>query len=522
MLLAHSAVDCNGTRLLLSTRETRQPRGVYLLPTVCQPDMSISPQARGVRGTIRLARLLDFAMDQANDGIAIMKFTGNPDTPIRIVYANRSIERISGFSRDELLDPTNPFLRAQPQNRERYDALLAQVRDGKQVRFEIELTGKDRSTWAEIRWSPLRYSDEDVTHYVAVLRDITAQEQLNQFESVLSRTSDFVLTTDAVRPSEGGPTISYANQAFSSLVGLTHERVVGARLAAFFSPTNRARVLNEIAGKLERHQDISHELRLHRAGDGHPWVELSGHTVRDEHGSVKSWVFIGKDISVRKQGYVQTAQLMRALDLADEPIAIYDIVGPLDLKLQHTNECAARLGEPLLEKLLRDPSQRERIESLWPSLRAGTIVRILVQVAEEDTSRWVTLVLQPIKAAHAFGSLVVIEHSVAPAMRDSDNKMQTMLALAREILSYLTRAARREAVVEVLRKEWGAAACIRRTQQTAGVVLRPHEGTGEAVVPPGVLFAHEAAVQLSWPEVLVPQRLTALRVFLEALARPEY
>lgn len=460
-------------------------------------------------------------MDQANDGIAIMKFTGKADTPIRIVYANKAIERISGFTRDELLDPTNPFLRAQPQNRERYDAFLAQVRDGKQVRFEIELTGKDRSTWAEIRWSPLRYSDEDVTHYVAVLRDITAEEQLGQFQSVLSRTSDFVLTTDAARPSEGGPTISYANPAFSSLVGLTHERVVGARLATFFSPTNRPRVVNEIVAKLDRHQDISHELRLYRAGDGHPWVELSGHTVRDEHGRVKSWVFIGKDISVRKQGYVQTAQLMRALDLADEPIAIYDVVGPLDLHLQHVNQCAAKVGEPLLEKLLRDPSQRERIESIWPSLRSGTIVRVLVQVDEEDTTRWVTLVLQPIKGAHTIDSLVAIEHYVTSAMRDSDNKVQAMLALAHEILSYLTRATRREAVVEVLRKEWGAATCIRRTQQTAGVVLRPHERTGEAVVPPGVLFAHEAALQFSWAEVLVPQRLTALRVFLEALARPE-
>lgn len=483
--------------------------------------MGTKPLALGVRGTIRLARLLDFAMDQANDGIAIMKFTGNPDTPIRIVYANRSIERISGFSRDELLDPTNPFLRAQPQNRERYDALLQQVRSGKQVRFEIELTGKGRSTWAEIRWSPLRYSDDEVTHYVAVLRDITAEEQLNQFQSVISRTSDFVLTTDAVRASEGGPTITYANPAFSSVVGLPHEHVIGARLATFFSPNNRPRVLRELNGRLDRHEDISHELRLSCASGGHPWVELSGHTVRDEHGSVKSWVFIGKDISVRKQGYVQTAQLMRALDLADEPIAIYDIAGPLELRLQHTNERAAKLQEPLLEKLLRDPSERERIASIWPSLRAGAIVRLLVRVFEEDTTRWVTLVLQPLKGAHSMGSLAAIEHCIASVGRDSDDNVQTMIAVAREILSYPTRATRREAVLEVLRTEWGAAASIRRTEQRADVVLRPFQRTGEAVMPPGVLFAHEAAVQLTWTDVFPPQRLTALRVFLEAMAAPQ-
>jgi PAS domain S-box-containing protein len=458
-------------------------------------------------------------MDQANDGIAIMKFTGNRDTPIRIVYANRSIERISGFSREELLDPANPFLRAQPQNRERYDALLEQVRSGKQVRFEIELTGKDRSTWAEIRWSPLRYSDDDVTHYVAVLRDITAEEQLDQFQSVLSRTSDFVLTTDAALVSEGGPAITYANPAFSAVVGLPHERVVGARLATFFSPANRSRVLKHILSKLDRHQDISHELRLACAAGGDPWVELSGHTVRDEHGKVKSWVFIGKDISVRKQGYIQTAQLMRALDLADEPIAIYDVVGLLDLRLQHLNERAARSGEPLLEKLLRDPSQRERIAGRWPSVRAGTIVRVLVHVVEEDTTRWVTLVLQPIKGTHPMGALVAIEQCVATVVHGSDDNVAAMITLAREILGYSTRANKREAVLEVLSKEWGAAASIHRTEKSVDVILRPHERTGEAVMPAGVLFAHKSAVQLSWPEVFPPQRLTALRVFLEALAQ---
>ncbi|HLI97151.1 MAG TPA: PAS domain-containing protein [Candidatus Baltobacteraceae bacterium] len=476
--------------------------------------------ALGVRGTIQLARLLDFAMDQANDGIAIMKFTDDPETPIRIVYANRSIERISGFTREELLDPDNPFLRSQPQNRERYAALLQKVRSGEEVRFEIELTGKDRSTWAEIRWSPLRYSDDDVTHYVAVLRDITTEEQLDLLQAVLSRTSDFVLTTDAVRPSEGGPAITFANPAFSALVGLTHEEIVGASLTSFFSPANNARIIDQINSRLERHQDLSHELRLHRSGDDrHPWIELSGHTVRDERGSVKSWVFIGKDIGVRKQGYIQTAQLMRALDLADEPIAIYHVNGLLDVKLEHANERAAKLGEPLLEKLLREPWQRERIAGIWRTLEAGNIVRRLVRVVEEDSLRWVTLVLQPIKDLRSISSLVAIQHYVGSAMRESD--VQTMLALAREILSYSTRAARRDAVLEVLREEWGAFAFIHRTEQNTDVVLRPAERTGEAVMPAGVLFAHKAVVQLWWREAMVPQKLTALRVFLETLGQPE-
>lgn len=133
--------------------------------------MGSRPQSRVDRGTVQLVDLLDFAIEQANDGIAIMRFTGDRAVPIRIVYANAAIERFSGFSRSELLDPQNPFLRAQPENRQRYEALLQKVRSGEPVRFEIALGGKDRSTWCEIRWSPLEYAQGNVTHYVAVLRE---------------------------------------------------------------------------------------------------------------------------------------------------------------------------------------------------------------------------------------------------------------------------------------------------------------------------------------------------------------
>lgn len=129
--------------------------------------MKNTPQTRGDRGTVELVELLEFAIEQANDGIAIMKFTGQPDSPIRIVYANETIERLSGFSREELLEPSSPFLQIQPQNRALYEALFIDVRAGKPVQFEVELGGKNRSTWTEIRWSPLRYGRGEVTHYVA-------------------------------------------------------------------------------------------------------------------------------------------------------------------------------------------------------------------------------------------------------------------------------------------------------------------------------------------------------------------
>ena len=63
-----------------------------------------------------------------------MRFTGDVDVPIRIVYANETIERLSGYSRAELLEPSNPFLQVQPQNRALYEAHFVNIRAGQPVR----------------------------------------------------------------------------------------------------------------------------------------------------------------------------------------------------------------------------------------------------------------------------------------------------------------------------------------------------------------------------------------------------
>jgi PAS domain S-box-containing protein len=606
----------------------------------------------GVRGPLEFFKLLEFAMGQANDGIAIMKFTGDVEVPIRIVYANAAIERFSGFSRKELLARSNPFLRAQPQNRARYEELLKQVRAGNAVQFEIELTGKDRATWAEIRWSPLRFRRNEVTHYVAVLRDITIRkkaesdrdllhqaieqardglcilelpggdphyrfvtyandavcdimrvpreeilrrglaelvfagapelldesttavvsgvtvdrdffatlgdgtqrwihvtaspirgssgkverlavtyrdvhdrrrndEQLALFQSVLSQTSDFILAADATRPSQGGPRITYANDAFTVLMGLRFEQIVGRSLLDVLSQRNEGRVLANIVSRLELHQRISHEIQVNNAQNGTDvWIELSGHHVRDESGRAGSWIFIGNNISARKQSYVQIAQLMTALDVADEPIVIYDVMQPLELALQHKNARATESGESIVETMLMCPQQRERIRSAWAALEKGLPVNRLVRVSDGPSrQRWVTLELRPVTwGTGSVSSLITIEHGSRLAVYDPSDQIAMVMALGREILRYRTRGERRDAFFETLREEWSAQASLSRTDGATDVLLRAHDRTGYAVMPAGLFFNHAASVHLTWSKAIPPRRLTALRIFLEMLA----
>lgn len=598
-----------------------------------------------------LAELLEFAIEQANDGIAIMQFTGDADVPVRIAYANATIERLSGYSREELLDPSNPFLQVQPQNRAVYEAHFLDVRAGKVVRFEVELGGKDRSTWVDIRWSPLRYGGGEVTHYVAVLRDITErrkaqaeqellyraidqardgicivelpdgdlerryityandalcdmmnmsreqiltegiaqrvfaenpallerciaevsrgatfehevyvhrgddtrrwlhvtaspfydlhdrtgrvtvtyrdieerkrnEERLTLLQSILSETSDFIVAANATRPSEGGPTITYANPAFAELVGLKRDQVVGKGLVEFISPRNDRKLVAGVISRLEHHQSIANELLLRRIDGNDVWIELTGHQVRGEGGRVVSWFLIGKDISVRKQSYAQTVQLMTALDLAEEPIAIYGVVKRHELELQHMNERAATFDRLLFENVLFNPSQREWLESVWKTLESGQTVNRLVSVADDDARRWVTLEIRPLSAGNgSLTSIIAIEHGLPSGTYDPQaDGIGTALALSREILRYADLDARRDAFLDVLREEWGAKGAFRLTDHPVDVVLRAKDRIGFAVMPGGVFFERPTAVDLAWSGDHAPRRLTALRLFLETLA----
>jgi PAS domain S-box-containing protein len=490
--------------------------------------MTKKSQPPGDPGGVPLVDLLEFAIEQANDGIAIMRFTGDVNVPIRIVYANETIERLSGYSREELLDPSNPFLQVQPQNRALYEANFVDIRAGQPVRFEVELGGKDRSTWMDIRWSPLRYGAGEVTHYVAVLRDITerrrSEEHLTLLQSILSETSDFIVIADTTRPSEGGPKVTYANPAFAGFIGLKPDGVVGRELAEFFSPRNDRKLAASVVSRLERHQSIANELLLRRLDDGNDvWIELIGHQVRGEGGRPVSWFLIGKDISVRKQSYAQTVQLMTALDLAEEPIAIYGVIKPLELEMQHMNERATAFDQLLFENVLLDPSQRDWIESVWPALESGRSVNRLVRAAENDPRRWVTLEIRPLGTGKgSLTSIIAIEHGLRFAMYDGQTDgVGTALALSREILRYTDLDARRDAFLEVLHEEWCAKGSFRFTDHLADVVFRVNDRNGFAVMPGGVLFEQSTAVDFSWSENHPPRRLIAMRLFMETLANSD-
>ncbi|CAN5238869.1 hypothetical protein BH10PSE16_BH10PSE16_24850 [soil metagenome] len=124
-------------------------------------------------------RLLETCIARLNDMVVI---TG-PMTAAgpRIVFVNDAFNRHTGYSREEVIGKAPGFLRGpktQPSEMQRIGAAL---RMGQPVRAElINYTKSGREFWLELDIVPVSDAKADITHWVAVERDITQRKLAEQ------------------------------------------------------------------------------------------------------------------------------------------------------------------------------------------------------------------------------------------------------------------------------------------------------------------------------------------------------
>jgi PAS domain S-box-containing protein len=135
-------------------------------------------------------RLMSLAAEKALNGVLI---TGSDE---RIVYANPAMERISGFTAEELLGQRPQDLLHGPATDVQARRVLRGAIEARQpVTVEIVNYGKNRVPyWVELHVAP-SVDDDRVTHYVSMQLDITArrlaQESLKEADA---RKSEFIAT----------------------------------------------------------------------------------------------------------------------------------------------------------------------------------------------------------------------------------------------------------------------------------------------------------------------------------------
>lgn len=129
-------------------------------------------------------RIRDRAMQSANEGIVIADAT-REGTPI--VFANESFQQISGLSPEQILNHGCEILCGISPDSETLTELDAALRAGDELRTTFRCTRPDQTRfWNELSIAPVRNNAGDLSHFVAVVENVSdrrdAQQRLLQSE----------------------------------------------------------------------------------------------------------------------------------------------------------------------------------------------------------------------------------------------------------------------------------------------------------------------------------------------------
>ena len=196
------------------------------------------------------------------------------DADARITYVNPAFERVTGYTRDEVIGQNPSLLKSGLQPLSFYAAMWAALTNGLPWRADLVNRRKDgRLFTEETVISPIRDASGAITSYVAVKRDVTHERELEQRSTRLAR--ERALIAETIRGLSRGDTPEATAQAICRrVVTLTGVRAAGLFL---FELDGRAWPIGfVVAGRpdplLRRLPFQRSRHLLERAAEG-PWIE---------------------------------------------------------------------------------------------------------------------------------------------------------------------------------------------------------------------------------------------------------
>ena len=176
-------------------------------------------------------RLLDRAINAAGEGICI---TGPNEAGNPLVYVNHRFEQLTGYPAEEVLGQNMRFLQGADTNRGTVDRMRAAIESEQEVVTELLNYRKDGTPfWNQTSITPVRDATGNVSHFVAVLQDITQRKRAEaaltdsevRYRRLFEAAKDGILILDA----DTGMILD-VNPFLVEMLGFSHEQFLGKRI----------------------------------------------------------------------------------------------------------------------------------------------------------------------------------------------------------------------------------------------------------------------------------------------------
>jgi diguanylate cyclase (GGDEF)-like protein/PAS domain S-box-containing protein len=237
-------------------------------------------------------RKLSLAVEQSPEMIVITDLNG------AIEYVNKAYVAQTGYSLEEVKGHNTSISHSGDTPPETYTALWETLRRGAVWTGELYNRRKDGTGYVESAvMAPLRQPDGSITHYVAVLQDITARKQVEtdlKVAAVAFESQEGMLIADA------NGLIQRVNQAFTTITGYSAEEVIGKNPSLLQSGRQGAAFYKAMWDSINSTGAWVGEIwNRRKSGDVYP-EHLTITAVKDSVGAVTHYVASLTDITMRK------------------------------------------------------------------------------------------------------------------------------------------------------------------------------------------------------------------------------
>jgi PAS domain S-box-containing protein len=283
-------------------------------------------------------RLLERAMEASSSGIT-MADVNQPDMPL--IYVNPAFERITGYSRNEVLGRNCRFLHGKEVEQAGLTKIRTVLREGRAGEGLVHNYRKDGTPfWNDLRIAPVHDEQGRLSHFIGISDDVTerreAADALSKSEERLRRSQLYANIGTWDWNIQTGELI--CSERIDTLFGRP-ERMQGNFYKNYFNNVHqddRKQVIDAINACVRHGAEFNIEFRCVWPDGKVRWLQEQGDVVRDEEGTPLNMLGVVQDITKRKHAELKILEKQARLvifnhiieNVADAVITI-DSVGSI-------------------------------------------------------------------------------------------------------------------------------------------------------------------------------------------------